>query len=216
MTLHEGQAPVEMSEHARIGSTRRGLLKGAALAGGLSAAAIAHPESALASAPSDWINVKLDYGAQGDGSTDDTTAVQNAITAANSSTYGGVVYFPPGVYTVGLLTISSNVYLRGAGVGATVIKLRSGKNSDLIQTTGFATQTTQQHFGLLNLSLDGNQVSNPTGGVGLKIYGKCFFIHDVHIHHCTGTGLYSQWSGGGTDMEAHLSAFKIYDWSSPA
>lgn len=40
-------------------------------------------------------NVK-NYGAKGDGTTDDTTSVQNAITAAKAT--GGTVYFPPGIY----------------------------------------------------------------------------------------------------------------------
>ena len=41
-----------------------------------------------------------DFGALGDGSTDDTTAIQNAINACNAAG-GGVVYFPDGVYIVG-------------------------------------------------------------------------------------------------------------------
>jgi polygalacturonase len=43
------------------------------------------------------INVK-DYGAKGDGTTDDTTAIENAIAAVPAA--GGVVYFPAGVYMV--------------------------------------------------------------------------------------------------------------------
>jgi hypothetical protein len=46
-----------------------------------------------------WFNV-LSYGAAGDGSTDDTAAIQAAINAAGT-TGGGVVYFPRGVYIVG-------------------------------------------------------------------------------------------------------------------
>lgn len=47
----------------------------------------------------DWYNVKS-YGATGDGTTDDTTAVQAAIDAAIAAG-GGVVYFPRGVYAIG-------------------------------------------------------------------------------------------------------------------
>lgn len=46
-----------------------------------------------------WFNVKA-YGATGNGSTDDTTAVQAAIDAAIAAG-GGVVYFPRGVYKIG-------------------------------------------------------------------------------------------------------------------
>ena len=46
----------------------------------------------------DWFNVRS-YGATGDGTTDDTTAVQAAIDAAVSAG-GGVVYFPRGVYKI--------------------------------------------------------------------------------------------------------------------
>ena len=46
----------------------------------------------------DWLNVVTQYGATGNGTTDDTTAIQNAINAAGAA--GGVVYFPPGNYLV--------------------------------------------------------------------------------------------------------------------
>ena len=71
-----------------------------------------------------WINVETDYGAVGDGSTDDTTAINNAIAAANSATYGATIYFPPGNYkvTAALTPITkSGVKLVGAGIGQTKI-----------------------------------------------------------------------------------------------
>lgn len=43
-------------------------------------------------------NVK-DYGAKGDGSTDDTAAIRNTITAAQNAA-GGTIFFPQGTYTV--------------------------------------------------------------------------------------------------------------------
>jgi len=57
-------------------------------------------------------NVK-DYGAVGDGSTDDTTEIQAAIDAANTAG-GGVVFFPPGTYrTTSTLDYYSDITLKG-------------------------------------------------------------------------------------------------------
>ena len=62
-------------------------------------------------------NVK-DYGAVGDGTTDDTTAIRAALTAVSASgRIGGTVWFPQGTYRItGSLTIASeNVHIRGTG-----------------------------------------------------------------------------------------------------
>jgi Pectate lyase superfamily protein len=50
--------------------------------------------------PRPWIDVTA-YGAKGDGTTNDTTAIQNAINAAcTNHPVGGVVFFPVGAYMV--------------------------------------------------------------------------------------------------------------------
>lgn len=60
------------------------------------------------------VNVK-DYGAKGDGLTDDTAAIQAAITAVQNQTNGGQVYFPASTYNVSapLLVTADNVMLLG-------------------------------------------------------------------------------------------------------
>jgi hypothetical protein len=61
-------------------------------------------------------NVK-DYGAKGDGITDDTTAIQAAINAAVAGK--GVVFIPSGVYIcTSTLTVSGPVKIIGAGAGS--------------------------------------------------------------------------------------------------
>jgi polygalacturonase len=50
------------------------------------------------------------YGAKGDGSTDNTSAFQKAITAANAAG-GGVVEVPSGTYVTGAIYLKSNVNL---------------------------------------------------------------------------------------------------------
>lgn len=62
----------------------------------------------------------LDYGAVGNGSADDTTAIQAAIDAAESDG-GGVVLFPPGNYLISatLVVDDFDVMLKGMGSGQT-------------------------------------------------------------------------------------------------
>jgi hypothetical protein len=60
-----------------------------------------------------FYNVKL-HGAKGDGSTDDTVAIQNTINIA-TATGGGIVYLPAGIYDVSnSIYLSSNTILEGA------------------------------------------------------------------------------------------------------
>lgn len=56
----------------------------------------------------------LDFGATGDGTTDDATAIAAAITYVSGLPNGGVVYFPKGVYRIATsLAMASNVSLLG-------------------------------------------------------------------------------------------------------
>lgn len=60
-----------------------------------------------------------EYGATGDGSTDDRAGIQAAIDAAEAAG-GGVVFFPPGYYRIyasGLTVEASGVTLQGSGLG---------------------------------------------------------------------------------------------------
>src|SRR4051812_25290989 len=82
---------------------RRRLLRGAGMATAAGAGfALLHSDIAGANVPAavKAYDVK-DHGATGNGTTDDSTAINNAINAAASGNNGGAVYFPPGDYAIG-------------------------------------------------------------------------------------------------------------------
>lgn len=73
------------------------------------------------------VDVK-NFGAKGDGVTDDTQAIQNAIdfvsnetSSIYNTTYFGVVFLPKGVYNVTNLVMKSNVHIKGNGIAITRI-----------------------------------------------------------------------------------------------
>lgn len=70
-----------------------------------------------------YISVK-DFGAVGDGVTDDTSAIQLAFDSVSNSG-GGIVLFPAGTYAVNAVTgidVPASVVASGAGIGQTIIK----------------------------------------------------------------------------------------------
>lgn len=72
------------------------------------------------------VSVK-DFGAKGDGSTDDTVAVQNAVSFV---AMGGVVYFPRGTYRISSISIpeNANIILRGESPETTFITKLPGES----------------------------------------------------------------------------------------
>lgn len=82
------------------------------------------------------VSVK-DFGATGNGSTNDTAAIQAAL---NAST---IVYFPQGTYLTGALTLSQNQKIYGFGAtlsysGTTGTLLQCYNSSDSLQTSNYS------------------------------------------------------------------------------
>jgi len=92
------------------------------------------------------VNVK-NHGAKGDGTTDDTAAIQSAITLALT---GGVVFFPPGTYKSGNLLVSgaTNLTLRGPGATINWTGTAGGGSYIGIELTGACTNVRIVHLGL--------------------------------------------------------------------
>lgn len=83
------------------------------------------------------------YGATGDGTTDDSVAIQAALdqagttfnVAAQAGVTGAIVYLPKGFYRATDLSVPPNVNLVGAGYGPTV--LRANGNNPLLNVSDF-------------------------------------------------------------------------------
>ena len=107
-----------------------------------------------------WHNVK-DHGALGDGTTDDTAAIQAAIDACDAAG-GGTVYFPPGTYYLGTAPTT-----RGAGYTANkqILHLPSRTAS-----TGSAPITVRLYGGTPAPNLAwGIDAPNPAVGSGVTL-----------------------------------------------
>ena len=151
----------------------------------------------LAATFADVFNVK-NYGAIGDGVTNDTTAIQAAIAAAcshtvNGQSVGGTVYFPAGNYkfTSTLTITTSNVYLKGDGPGASFLFPAISTTADVIY---FAANC--QRVGALDIAIY-NQISDPTAGAMLHLYkNNLVFLSNVDVS----DGFYGIWIDGTTHM----------------
>lgn len=151
----------------------------------------------LAARFADVFNVK-NYGAIGDGVTNDTTAIQAAIAAAcshtvNGQSVGGTVYFPAGNYkfTSTLTITTSNVYLKGDGPGASFLYPTINATADAIY---FAANC--QRVGAIDIAIY-NQISDPTDGAMIHLYkNNLVFLSNVDVS----AGFYGIWIDGTTHM----------------
>jgi len=106
-------------------------------------------------------NVVTGYGAVGDGTTDNTTAIQNAINAATANSGGGIVEIPnsgTGVFMSGKLTLKSNVDLQ---IDTGVTLRNTSPSSTLITTSGTLQNIEISGGG----TLDGNATSTSSNNL---------------------------------------------------
>ena len=119
-----------------------------------------------------------DYGAIGNGSTDDTAAIQAALDAATVA--GATVYFPPGTYQVVEIYVDSNVRLLGAGAGISIIKAEGTAASPLIQV-GLAANRQGDNVTIEHLTFD---VNDRTNSLGLHTDPQTAPTVGLTIRHC--------------------------------
>ena len=125
----------------------------------------------------DIVSVK-DFGATGDGLTDDTTSLQNALDAVRA--VGGELFFPPGVYRTSaplVLDYSSETLdpiegapnrtvLRGAGAGSVLIQ--SSHGGDLLRYLGGTGAGVHSFFAVVGIGFLGPDRLAGSRGLYLK------------------------------------------------
>lgn len=118
----------------------------------------------------DFVSVK-DFGAVGDGANDDTAEIQAAITAAAAGA-GNTVYFPPGIYKTGKLTVTKGgIRLIGASQESTTLNMVLGAAGDYcvdvdLSAGGLARPLS---FGMENFTILGDDPVTRTYK-GIKLY----------------------------------------------
>lgn len=108
------------------------------------------------------------FGAEGDGTTDDATAIAAAI-AACSAAGGGIVFFPAGTYRItSELAIPNNVSLWGAGANAVAI-LVDHASANAINFSGATAYYSQELAGMRISAQQSNSGSCVVVGANAKV-----------------------------------------------
>jgi hypothetical protein len=146
------------------------------------------------------VNAKTDFGAVGNGRTDDAAAIQAAIDALPS---GGTIYLPRGTYRITrTLNLLSNQTLEGEGRGLTTIVDADGDRS---QIGAF----TKSRVAVRNLTVSVDRPGR-TATIGGIHYENCDYcvVEGVEVTGVSWAGIYFQHSSHGVIRDNYTHDFR--------
>ncbi|MCP4366334.1 MAG: hypothetical protein GY800_13705 [Planctomycetes bacterium] len=148
-----------------------------------------------------------DYGATGNGSTDDSTAVTAAITAAKAAG-GGTVFFPAGVYVMEGIGLSDGVHILGAGVGnpavsqtGTVFELPASPSAHMFLWDG---ETTGYGGSVRNVYANGGQSVSSASYDFINASGATTELWEFFIENNVIDGFRAGYYGSASDREVKI------------
>jgi hypothetical protein len=149
------------------------------------------PPPPIQSSPT--VNVK-DFGAKGDGTTDDTSSIQNAVASAQSSHKG--VFFPPGTYLHNSVLTFGSVAVTGSGAACTL--LAGDKNNTAVILTG--TNSSIQNIVISSSGLTGSSSGTKPNSATVLVQTATQFTvaNDTIVQGSGRYGVYLQKSSVGT------------------
>lgn len=110
--------------------------------------------------------------ATGDGSADDTEALQGCIDYAYNQG-GGLIYIPYGKYLVNSLTMRDGVSLIGFDRYSTILVLKGGATNSLIDGTNVS------DFSVMNITVDGNASNQVNDLTLIKLSGSNYLLSNL-------------------------------------
>jgi hypothetical protein len=192
-----GSQPVDatLTALAGLGLENRKLIRGTGVDTG---------ELVTISTATDVFNAK-DYGATGDGTTDDTTALQAAVDAVAAA--GGILYIPEGVYIVTAritrLSSAASFIIQGAGREATIIRRGSTFNASVMEWRE------SHNCSWRDFSVDGGNATYANGNHGLVIFDcDAPIVERVNVTDWKNTGILV-YAPAGTRSGARIRDCKV-------
>ena len=150
-------------------------------------------------------NVK-DFGATGDGTTDDSTAVQ---AAADAMTSGGILFFPPGTYVCRFNLNEDGIWVLGSGRQATILKLPDSSPISVAVIDGEAGQT-RFAVTISNLTIDGNKANQSLDNWGIRVFrANQWRLMNLHVKDTQGNGIRFQGENGALTLDCYLGYSRI-------